>query len=177
VSGIKTLVVLLVFLLAESVPSGSRAQSRPESPGDSSLRSSLARIGADNPRLVRLTSRESGRLEGLRVHLLGDSVLLTTESGLRAIAVSNVDSVWLQNGTAAPILGIIAGVPCAVFGGLVGSFIGGDADSNGSPRREIVLGLVGFVGGAFVCGSVGAGIGSLIRRWKLEYARPAEAVT
>jgi hypothetical protein len=170
----KTLAALLFFALVESLPSSGRAQSPPAPPGDSSLRSSLARIGADNPRVVRLTSRESGRLEGLRVSVLGDSVLRNTDSGLRTIALSNVDSVWLQHGTAAPILAFIAGVPCAVFGGLVGAFIGNDPDGNGSSGRATVLLLAGMVGGGFVRGSVGAGIGSLIRRWRLEYVRPAE---
>jgi hypothetical protein len=177
VSCTKTLMALLVLVLAESLPSRGRAQSLPAPHPDSSLRNSLARIGAQNAQSVRLATRETGRLEGYRVSLLGDSVLLNSDSGVRAIAVVNVDSVWVQRGTAALLVGFIAGLPCALFGGLVGDFIGGDPDSNGSQGRATVGMLIGFLGGAFVCGSVGAGIGSLIRRWRLEYARPAEAAT
>ena len=168
---------LLGLVLFASLPSRSWGQG-PLTPGaDSSLRNFVSRISADNHRSVRLTSRETGRVEGYRVSLLGDSVLLNTDSGVRAIALANIDSAWVQQGTAAPILGLIAGVPCAVFGGLVGAFIGGDPDSNGSNRRATIGILIGMLGGGFVCGSVGAGIGSLIRRWRLEYARPAEAAT
>lgn len=172
--------IVMAFLglvLSESLPTRVRAQSPSAPHADSSLRNSLARIGADSSRSVRLSSRETGRLEGHRVSLLGDSVVLETDSGVRSIAVVNVDSVWVQHGTAAAIVGIITGVPCAVYGGLVGGFIGGDPDSNGSPGRAAVLTLIGMLGGGFVCGSVGAGIGSLIRRWRLEYARPANAAS
>jgi hypothetical protein len=177
VSSTQAQITLVVLVLGASLPSRDRAQIAPGPDADSSLRNAIARIGADNPRSVRLASRESGRVEGRRVYVLGDSVLLGTEFGVRSIAVANVDSVWVQEGTAALLVGIIVGVPCALFGAMVGEFIGGDPDSNGSPGRAIGGLFIGFLGGAFVCGSVGAGIGSLIRRWRLEYARPAEAAT
>jgi hypothetical protein len=99
-------------------------------------------------------------------------VFLSTYSEVLTVAVVDVDSMWVQSGTAAPIVGLILGVPCALFGGLVGSFIGGDADSRGSPRRATVGLIIGMAGGGAVCGSAGAFMGSWFRRWRLEYARP-----
>ena len=161
--------------VAESNPVGVRALTSffLAAHPDSSLRDAIARIGADKNRMVRFTSRETGRIEGNHVSLIGDSVFLNTDWGVRAIALTRVDSLWIQSGTAAPIMGIIAAVPCALFGAMVGNFIGGDPDSKGSPGRAIVGLFLGFVGGAFVCGSVGAIVGSLILRWQLEYPRPA----
>lgn len=147
------------------------AQAAPAFYTDSSLRNTLAHIGTDDEQTVRVTSRETGRLEGNRVSLLGDSVFLSTRQGVHAIAIANVDSVWIQRGSAAPVLGLIAAVPCALYGGLVGAFIGGDPDGNGSPRRATIGLLVGMIGGGVVCGSVGAAIGSLFPRWRLEYPR------
>ena len=172
----QTVMALLVLAFAESLPSRCRAQS-PPAHADSSLLNSLARIGVDSQRSVRLATRETGRIEGYRVSLIGDSVFLNTDPGVRAIAVVNVDSVWVQRGTAALLVGFITGLPCALFGAMVGDFIGGDPDSQGSPGRATVGMLLGFLGGGLVCGSVGAGIGSLIRRWRLEYARPANTAT
>ena len=160
----------LVLLLTALSPMASRAQGVSGSASaDSGLGTAVARVNADQPRAVRLSSRVTGRVEGDRISLVGDSVFLHTGSEVHAMALSDVDSMWIQRGSAAPILGLIAAVPCAVFGGLVGSFIGGDPDSNGSPRRATGLLLIGMLGGGALCGSVGAGIGSLIRRWQLEY--------
>ena len=167
---------LLVLALAGCLPSRTPVSAPSAAHADSSLSSLVARISADNPRLVRLSSRETGRLEGDRVSFLGDSVLLNTGAGMRAIAMANVDSVWIQT-TAARIVGIIAAVPCALFGALVGGFIGGDPDGNPSPLREILFPIIGMLGGGAVCGSVGAGVGSLIPLWRLEYPRPSEDAT
>lgn len=165
----QTVIALLVLVLAESVPSRCPAQNPPVRHADSSLLNTLTRISADSSRSVRLASRETGRLDGPRVYLVGDSVRLDTYSAMRAIAVVDIDSVWVQRGTAAVLVGIIVGIPCAAFGAMIGGFIGGDPDSRGSPGREAVLTILGFLGGGLVCGSVGAGVGSLIRRWELEY--------
>jgi hypothetical protein len=169
----KTVMALVVLVLSESLPTRIWAQSPPALGADSSLRNSVSRISADSQRSVRVASREAGRVEGSHVSLHGDSVLLNTDSGVRAISLVNVDSLWVQHGTAAPILGIIAGVPCAVFGGLVGSLAGGPDSSGGSGRAAAGI-IIGMLGGGFVCGSIGAGIGSLFRRWRLEYARPTD---
>jgi quercetin dioxygenase-like cupin family protein len=138
---------------------------------DSTLVNTLA--GVDSGRSVRLATHETRRIEGNHVSLVGDSVFLNTETGMRAIAAVNIDSVWVQRGTAALLVGIITGVPCALFGAMVGGFIGGDPDG-GSDTRSVVGAFLGLLGGGFVCGSVGAGIGSAIRRWQLEYPVPAD---
>jgi hypothetical protein len=144
---------------------------------DSDLRSVVARISWDHGGSVRLASRETGRLEGHRVDLRGDSVLLDTDAGVRAIATMKIDSVWAQRGSAARALGIVAAVPCALYGALVGSFLASDPDSGGKPSHGALGGLIGGVIAGSVCGAAGAVVGSLIRRWQLEYARPTTVPT
>jgi hypothetical protein len=171
-SSTRSLLGLIVLLLGATLPNPARAQDPPPAYADTNLRNSVSRAGADRNRTVRLTSRSTGRVEGNRVSLLGDSVSVSDYSEVHMIALVDVDSMWVQRGSAAPIVGLILGVPCALYGGLVGSFIGSDPDSNGSPRRATVLLIVGMAAGGFVCGSAGAFIGSWFRRWRLEYARP-----
>jgi hypothetical protein len=166
---------LIGLVLSELPASRSWAQSPAESRADSNVRNSISRNNVDNTRPIRLASRKTGRVESHGVALLGDSVLLNTDSGVLAIALANVDSVWVPRGSAALLVGLIAGLPCALFGGIVGNSIGGDPDGPGSPGRATVLTILGFLGGGLVCGSGGAIIGSLIRYWHLEYARPANA--
>jgi hypothetical protein len=166
---------LIVLVLGASLPNRALAQTPPAAYADTTLRSSVTRISTDRNRTVRLTSRATGRVQGNRVSLLGDSVSVSDYSEVHMIALGDIDSMWVQHGSAAPIVGLILGVPCALYGGLVGSFIGNDHDSNGSPRRGTLLLIVGMAGGGLVCGSAGAFIGSWFRRWRLEYARPTEA--
>ena len=165
--------VLTVFLVG-SLPSRALAQSAQP---DSTLRSTISHIAADTAQKIRVTSLATGRLEGNRVSLVDDSIFVTTESGTRAIAASNVDSVWLYRGTAAPILGVIAALPCALFGAAVGGFVGGDPDSQGSSGKAALFSIIGLLAGGAVCGSVGAGVGSLIERWRLEYVRASPGAT
>jgi hypothetical protein len=176
VSRIQTIIAVPVLVLAECLPSCSRAQNPSGARTDSSLRNIAARISADSARLVRLSSGETGRVEGDRFTLLADSVFLNTGSGVRAIALANVDSLWVR-GTAAHLAGIIAAIPCALFGAMVGGFVGGDPDSQGSDRRGLLFSIIGLLGGGAVCGTVGAGVGSLIGRWQLEYPRPSDDAT
>jgi hypothetical protein len=159
---------VLAVMLAGSISSRTEAQS-PQP--DSALRSIITRVAADNRQRIRVTSPETQRLEGNRVSLLDDSVFVSTESGTRAIPLARVDSVWIYRGTAAPILGLIAALPCAVFGAAAGGFIGGDPDSQGSSGKAALFSIIGLLAGGAVCGSVGAGFGSLIDRWRLEYVR------
>ena len=168
---------LVVLFLGPALPNRARAQAPPPAYADTNLRNSVTRAGADRNRTVRLTSRATGRVQGNRISLLGDSVSVSNYSEVHMIAVADVDSMWVQHGSAAPIVGLVLGVPCAVYGGLVGAFIGSDPDSNGSPRRATALIILGTAGGGFVCGSAGAFIGSWFRRWRLEYARPTEDAT
>jgi MFS family permease len=84
--------------------------------------------------------------------------------------MAEVDSLWVQ-GTAAVLVGMVAALPCAIFGGMVGDFIGGDPDGNGTPRRALVYSLIGLAVGGAMCGTAGTIFGSFIPRWRLEYAR------
>ena len=162
---------ILALFLAASVSSRAGAQSGVTAQTDSTLRSTIVRIASDNRQTVRITSPETGRLEGNGVSLLDDSMFVNTESGLRAIAVANVDSLWIYRGTAAPLLGLIAAIPCALYGAAAGGFIGTDPDGQPSSAKGIVFPIIGLVAGGAVCGLVGAGVGSLIERWRLEYVR------
>jgi len=170
-------IAVLALFFAASLSSRTEAQSLFTAQPDSTLRSTITRIAADNRQRIRVTSRATGRLEGNRVFLLDDSMFVSTESGPRALAVANVDSVWIYRGTAAPILGLIAALPCAVFGGAVGGFVGGDPDSQGSSGKAALFSIIGILVGGVVCGSVGAGVGSLIERWRLEYVRLSPGAT
>lgn len=157
----------LILALALAIPLGAQDTDR-----ESELRSVIARISYDNGGSVRLASHETGRLEGHGIDLLGDSVLLDTDVGVRAVAVVNVDSVWARRGTAAGMLGIVAAIPCGLFGAMVGGFIASDPDSGGKPSHGALGALIGALIAGAGCGAGGAAIGSLIRRWQLEYARP-----
>ena len=170
-SGLVPLIVVLAF--ACSVPSFARAQGDTLQ-SDSTLQGAITRIGLEGPHTVRLVSRSTELFEGERIRLLGDSVWIDTETGLRTIALVDVDSLWVQHGTAARMVGIIAAVPCAVFGAMVGGFIATDPDSNGSPGGGAIGALIGAVIGGAPCGGLGAILGSFFRRWQLEYARSAQ---
>jgi hypothetical protein len=156
--------------VATPVPTYARAQSASASPSDSTLQGVIFRTALE-PHDVRLARRGTGRIEGYRIRIVGDSVWMDTGKGARTIAIADVDSLWVQRGTAARTVGIIAAVPCALFGAMVGEFIATDPDSNGSPGRGPYGALIGAVLFGAPCGGLGAGVGSLIRRWRLEYAR------
>jgi hypothetical protein len=163
-----SLLVVLSFFLGCSPRTG--LQFAPAPSTDSDLQRLLTGIGEHPQRIVRLTTRSSGRIEGNDVDLRGDSVLVATEQGPRAFQVAEVDSLWVQ-GTAAVLVGMVAALPCAIFGGMVGDFIGGDPDGNGTPGRALAYSFIGLAVGGVVCGSAGAILGSLIPRWRLEYVR------
>jgi hypothetical protein len=166
--------LLVVFVLA-SCPNSAWAQSVTVLHADSSLQRVIARIGSDGPQSVRLVGHGTGRLEADRLRLVADSVFIGTDDGERVVAVIDIDSLWVQQGTAALTLGIVAAVPCALFGASFGSFLATNPDSNGRPGRGPIGALVGALVGGAPCGLLGAGLGSLIRRWRLEYARPTQA--
>jgi hypothetical protein len=168
-------IAVLAFFLGCALSSRAFAQSVDAARADSVLRSAISRLAADSRQKIRVTSRGTVRLEGNRVSLLGDSMFVSTDSGLRAIAVANIDSLWSSRGTAALTVGLIAALPCALYGAAVGGFIGGDPDGQGSSGKAALYSIIGLLGGGAVCGSVGAGVGSLIERWRLEYARPSPA--
>ena len=162
------LLAVLSLFLACSPRTGLETAPAPSTDWD--LPRLLTHIGEHPQGIVRLMTQASGRVQGDGVNLRGDSVFVVTEQGVRAFAVSEVDSLWVQ-GTAATLVGIVAAVPCAIFGGMVGDFIGGDPDGNGSSGRASLYSLIGVAVGGVVCGTVGAIFGSLIPQWRLEYAR------
>jgi hypothetical protein len=159
-------------VLAGSIANSGRAQIPIKPNSDSSIYSVLARISEESMRSVRITTSATGRLDGRKLQLRGDSALLVGERETRAIGVAQIDSVWTQRSSLAAVVGLIAAVPCAVLGAAAGAFFGGDRDSGGSPARQKSGAVVGAVAGGLFCGAVGAGIGSTIRPWRLEYARP-----
>ena len=171
----RSLMVVVVLAVAGLVPGSARAQSATVSHPDSSLQRVIASIELDSPHSVRLVSRGTRRVEGDGIRVFGDSVSVDTDRGARTLAMVDVDSLWVQRGTAALTVGILAAVPCAVFGALVGAFLATDPDSNGRPGRGPLGALIGIVVGGVPCGLLGAGLGSLIRPWRLEFAHTAQA--
>ncbi len=166
---------LLLFLLAlaDALPSRAGAQRTTAVDASSSLQTVLSRVGSGNGRALRLASKATGRVETRAVYLRDDSVVIHTELGMRAIAVADVDSLWVQRGTAAALVGTIAAIPCLLFGAGLGEFLATDPDGNGWPGGGLAGVAIGGVAGGAVCGLVGAGVGSLFRLWRLEYARRA----
>jgi hypothetical protein len=163
-----------VFMAA--FPSSGPAQSAGLGRTDSVLVNILAHMLPIEWRSVRIASRATGRVQGSRLYLRGDTVIVVSEEqSERAIAVADVDSVWVQRGTLALTLGLVTGVPCALYVGLVAATFASDPDSNGGPAREATAAVLGGALGGVVCGAIGSGIGSLIRRWRLEFARSAIA--
>ena len=166
------LLVALGVLLG-LVPNSAHAQSASPSQGDSVLHSALVRIEADmqadgfHP--VRVASRVAGRFEGHELHLRGDTVIVIGGSSERAIALADIDSVWVRR-DAARSLGFFGAAVCALAGIGLGTMIANDPDSGGgSAVPAIVFG--GTLFGA-ICGAGGWLLGSVIRTWRLEYARP-----
>jgi hypothetical protein len=125
---------------------------------------------------MRLVSQRTGRLRGDALLLKGDSVVLVSDRASRTFALQEIDSLWVSHGNASRIVGIVTAVPCAIYGGLVGAFLATDPDSNGRPGRGPLGATIGGATGAFACGLPGFGIGSLIKRWRLEYTRPSEGI-
>jgi len=168
--GTRPLFIAMIF--ASIQPGRAGAQAATAASPDSSLRALLAGVSADTRQSLRLTTSSTGRLQARSVHLQGDSVLVVRRRDERRVAVSEVDSLWVQRGTAVRPVAIVAAVPCAVYGALVGAFLATDPDSNGRPGRGPIGALIGGAAGALPCGFAGAGVGYLIKRWRLKFARP-----
>lgn len=156
------------------MPNGTHAQSATLSHADSVLQSVLVRIEADGFYSVRVASRVIGRIQGTEFLLRVDTAFVIDRGTGRAVALADIDSVWVRR-DAALGLGIIGGVMGAILGGTLGGLIATDPDSGDmSPVAPILIG--GTLGGAIF----GAGawlLGSFIRTWRLEYARPVNSPT
>ena len=101
-------------------------------------------------------------------------MVVIDRSSERAIALADVDSVWVRR-DAARGLGIVGAGACALVAIALGTFIANDPDSGGGS----VVGPIVVVGtlGAAICGAAGWLLGSFIRTWRLEYARPLKSST
>jgi hypothetical protein len=151
------------------------AQSASPSQPDSALRSLLSRIEADLQAddfyPVRVASRSIGRFEGHELLLRRDTVVVIDRGSERAIALADIDSVWVRK-DAARGLGILGGALCAFVGGVFGGVIATDPDSgSGSPVGAIAIGAT--FGGA-ICGLGGWLLGSFIQTWRLDYPQPLD---
>ena len=164
----RILLALGLITIIASPRNGAGAQTASNVFADSALRRIISDFGNHPPTGVRVRTPAAGRFEGLNASILGDSIVVTGESGSRAFATLDVDSLWVRS-TASRALGVIAAIPCAIFGALVGSFIGSDPDGSHASRRGPIVGLLGALAGGATCGFVGAEIGSLIGTWRLEY--------
>jgi hypothetical protein len=147
------------------------AQPQGSGAADSSLRAGITRTNRATARAVRVVTQRTKRLRGDSLHLNGDSVILFTRRDTRTLALQEVDSLWMSSGNASLIVGIVAAVPCAIYGALLGEFLATDPDSNGRPRRGPLGATIGGAVGGLACGLPGFGIGSLIKRWRLLYTR------
>jgi hypothetical protein len=123
---------------------------------------------------VRVAGRAVGRFQGRELLLRGDTVVVIDRTGERAIALADIDSVWVRR-DAGRDLGLLFGGTCAFFGGVLGTLIATDPDSGrASPFRAIAIGAT--LGGA-ICGATGWLLGSVIQTWRLHYARPLGSST
>jgi hypothetical protein len=170
--------LLVVVALAGLVTNGAHAQSATPSDPDSVLRSVLVRIEADmqadgyHP--VRVGSRAGGRFQGHVLLLRGDTVVVVDRSSERAIALAEIDSVWVRR-DAGRDLGLVFGGACAFSGGVLGGVIATGPDSGGgSPLGAIAIGAA--FGGA-ICGAAGWLLGSVIQTWRLHYPLWLESST
>ena len=159
-------------LILLGVVEGNRASAQEARATLSSRDSALATILGNAPESSRLRMRTANgeRFDDPKPRLANDSVLIRYHESTQMLAISDIDSVWVQHGTLAGIFGAIAAAPCAIYGALVGHSFANDPDSNGHPGslglREMIVG-VGL--GTVICGGPGAILGSFIKRWHLIY--------
>ena len=154
------------------------AQSAGPSHPDSVLRSVLVRIEADmqadgyHP--LRVTSRVGGRFQGHELLLRGDTVVVIDRTSERAIALADIDSVWVRR-DAGRDMGLFLGGLCAIIGGGLGGAVASGPDSgSGSPLPGIAIGAA--FGGA-ICGAAGWLVGSVIQTCRLHYPPEMESST
>jgi hypothetical protein len=141
---------------------------------DSVLRAALIRINVNGPQPVRFASRISGRFQGHDLLLRADTVVVVGRASERAIALADVDSVWVRRNVARG-LAIVAGTICALGGAILGAALATDPDSGDASVAGAVL-IGGTLAGA-TCAAGGWLIGDLIRAWRLEYVRPVDPST
>jgi hypothetical protein len=156
---------VLIASSCHSLGTGLKSSSQGISEPDPGLRTLLAGI-EEREHGVLIVTRATGRVEAAGLLVSGDSVALAMSAHPNAIAMVAIDSVW-ERRSAAGLAGVITGVPCAIFFGMVGQMLGADNGGNDGTRGF----LIGVAGGGALCGSFGAVLGSFIPRWHLKYAR------
>jgi hypothetical protein len=151
---------LTIALLATTTIAPAAAQT----PGDadSAWRVALARLTPGTT--VRVHTHDGGRIEGRVLRTWGTTLRLDTGAAPTDLSTAALDSLWVR-GTAAKTGAIVAAVPGAVVGGLIG-WIANEAACKdvGPPCPEAIplLSLAGAGAGAIL----GAVVGSLIPKWR-----------
>ncbi len=120
---------------------------------------------------VRVNVRPEGEIEGRLVGCVGDSIYVARETRTHAIALDDINALWVRGSNAKRGFKIGGGIGAAlgaVFGGLAAAF--GTPGCEYECTGDIMLGILGgvFFGG-LVGGSIGAGLGAVIPGWHLWY--------
>ena len=119
--------------------------------------------------LVMVRTTGGARFYGRALQRTADSLVLSAPGadGRRATTWAAVDSLWVQDGTAALPAGITTALLLgAVSASLSRGFSGGDY---GPPCRAACVARAS-VGGAAMGFVLGAALGHLLPRWRLRYA-------
>lgn len=128
----------------------------------------LARIAPGST--LRVQTRAGEVLQGT-FRLADDSLLLETDVGGRAIALSDVRSAWYQQRRtrSGAITGSLIGAGGA--GAFLGLFV---AALGGTGGETVAAAAIGLLGGAAGGGLLGGVVGAALPRWTLAYAARAE---
>jgi hypothetical protein len=115
---------------------------------------------------IRVVPRSGPATEGLFLVREGATVVWRHDSVTNRLALADIDQLWVRGratGTGAVVGGIAGGVLGIAVGLLIGEVVCNNPDCN----ANTAVAVVGFgAGGAVAGGLVGAGIGSLIPRWR-----------
>jgi hypothetical protein len=170
--------LLVILVLAGLVTNVAHAQSVGPSQPDSVLRRILVRVEADMQEdgyhRTRVVSRAAGRFQGHELLVRGDTVVVMDFGSQRAIALADIDSVWVRRDAGRTLALVFGGLCAIVGGGVAGSIATGPDSGSGSPLPAIAFAAA--VGGA-ICGAAGWLVGSLVQTWELEYPVPLESST
>jgi hypothetical protein len=159
--------VLFVFTIFQHAVTCAQEPPLTFSSRDSALASVIGNVSQESR--LRIHIKNGQRVSNPKPRFVRDSVRIRFHDSTIVVAISEIDSVWVQRGTAARLLGRIAAAPCAVWGALAGHVLATDPDG-GDPSSSGLIGtLVGASLGAVVCGAPGALVGSFIKRWRLVY--------
>jgi hypothetical protein len=114
-----------------------------------------------------------GRTAGRKLLLRGDTVIVSDRQRHVALPIAEIDSVWTTRGKAGVGFGLGAAT-CVLFAGL--ATLSANSSDSGLDIGAATFLTVAVLSTA-VCGGAGALLGSSVRPWRLEYARPMEFST